>query len=88
MKILFHRRFRKHFKERILTHPELFARYQERVKLFQDNPRHPLIRDHALIGAKHMFRSFSITGDIRIIYFKEDDDVQFYDIGTHNQVYS
>lgn len=49
---------------------------------------HPLIRDHALTGAKHGFRSFWVTGDIRIIYLQEEDDVQFYDIGTHNQVYS
>ncbi len=87
MNIFFHKRFRKHFKERIQTHPELLSRYQVRVKLFQGNPHHPLIRDHALIGAKHGFRSFSVTGDIRIIYLKEDGDVQFYDIGTHNQVY-
>ncbi|MEK7141231.1 MAG: type II toxin-antitoxin system mRNA interferase toxin, RelE/StbE family [Patescibacteria group bacterium] len=87
MNIFFHRQFRKHFKERIENHAGLVVRYHERVMLFQENPHHPLIRDHALTGAKHGFRSFSITGDIRIIYFQEDNDVQFYDIGTHNQVY-
>ncbi len=33
-------------------------------------------------------RAFSVTGDIRIVYFEiNDESVLFLDIGTHNQVY-
>lgn len=56
--------------------------------MFMDNPRHPLLRDHALKGAKEGLRAFWVTGDVRIIYHRiGEDEVEFLDIGTHAQVY-
>ena len=43
--------------------------------------------DHKLIGSLEGFRSFSITGDIRVVYRKDGAEIELYDIGTHNQVY-
>ena len=59
----------------------------DRIRLFQANPKNPLLHDHALKGKLHHFRSFSITGDWRIIYYVEQGTAYFIDIGTHNQVY-
>ena len=56
--------------------------------LFLDNPTYPLLNDHALKGDQSGRRSFSITGDIRVIYRKMDEStVLLLDIGSHNQVY-
>ncbi|OGG36553.1 hypothetical protein A3J20_06125, partial [Candidatus Gottesmanbacteria bacterium RIFCSPLOWO2_02_FULL_42_29] len=82
------RTFRRNFEKRIKNHRSLKERFETRIKQFIRNPRHPLLRDHALIGTKKDLRSFSITGDIRIIYFKEvTGKIVFLDIGTHNQIY-
>lgn len=66
-------------------------RVKERIELFQVDKSNPLLRDHGLKGTMYPMRSFSITGDLRIIYeeveFQGDKLVIFIDIGTHNQVY-
>jgi addiction module RelE/StbE family toxin len=88
MKIDYHRQFTKHFKQRIASHSTLLKRFNARVDLFVSNPKHPILRDHALIGEKIGYRAFSITSDIRLIYLPiNNETVRFYDIGTHNQVY-
>jgi addiction module RelE/StbE family toxin len=86
-KIKFSKYFEKSFKKRILPSPSLSKKFAERLKLFQTNPKDPLIRDHALTGTKIGKRAFSITGDYRVVYGEKDGVLIFYDIGTHNQVY-
>lgn len=85
---LFASKFRKHFTQRIVNTPSLRKKFDARLILFLDNPKSPLLNDHALKGDQSGRRSFSITGDIRVIYRKiNDTGVMLLDIGTHNQVY-
>lgn len=78
----------KSFKKRIRNNAKLALKTRQRIKLFDQNPRNPMIKDHQLTGDKKEFRAFWITGDIRIIYFPvSKKEVLFIDIGTHNQVY-
>jgi len=79
--------FKRAYKKRIAGNKKLEKRVRERMKLFQNNPHHPLLHDHSLKGKKVGLRSFSIAGDMRILYFMEDNLAYFIDIGTHNQVY-
>lgn len=67
MNIYYHKRFIKHYKKRILPNKALASRFQERLLLFQENPQHILLQDHALGDELKGFRSFSITGDIRVL---------------------
>ena len=63
-------------------------RFAERQELFAEDRRHPLLRDHALHGQLLGYRSFSITGDISVLY--EDisiESVRLIDIGTHHELY-
>ena len=60
---------------------------KERTRLFEKNPNSPLLKNHPLRGDKLGLRSFSISGDIRVIYYVKDNVAYFVDIGTHNQVY-
>lgn len=87
MTVYYHKHFTKAFKTRISNNPSLVRQFEERLELFIKEPTNPLLKDHALRGSKIGYRSFSITGDIRLIYEKVEDGISLYDIGTHNQVY-
>ena len=88
MKITFHDSFEKAYAKRIKNNPKLVAKSLERIKLFQIEPRNPILRDHSLSGVKTGFRAFSVTGNYRVVYKPiSDTESILVDIGTHNQVY-
>ncbi len=83
-----HPHFKKNYKKRIKRDRPLVAKVKKRIEMFSNNPRHPLLRDHSLTGSMQGLRSFSVTGDIRIVYRElSTDHIILLDIGTHNQVY-
>ena len=86
-KIEYSRLFKKHFKVRILHNPKLSSKYFERLDLFLNNPSDPILDDHRLTGTMIGKRAFSITGDYRVVYRIDGEDIILYDVGTHNQVY-
>jgi addiction module RelE/StbE family toxin len=82
-----HKTFEKHFKQRIRSNKNIADQFKARLAQFIAGERgHPL-NDHALTGKLAGKRSFSITGDIRVIYIEFEDAIVFLDIGSHNQVY-
>lgn len=86
MELRFHKRFDKEFQK-------LSPKIQHKAKLviqeFQRNPRHPLLRNHALRGSLEGLRAVSVTGDVRIIFTADGNyqKVTLLRIGTHSQVY-
>lgn len=88
MNIDFHVSYKKAYKKRISSQINLVSKTKERIDLFRNNPQNLILKDHALKGTQKTKRAFSVTGDIRVVYTKLDEDtVLFLDIGTHNQVY-
>lgn len=87
MKIYLKVKFLKSYKKRFSHLLSIRKKIDERIELFQMNPQNPVLGDHELKGSKVGFRAFSCTGDVRIVYFIQDDVAYFMDIGTHNQVY-
>lgn len=88
IEITFDPSFKKSFKKRIAANIKLSDKFKERIDLFSQENCHPVLRDHQLSGKMKHYRSFSITGNYRVIYRVIDDNtVAFVDIGTHNQVY-
>ncbi len=90
MKARYHKNFKKHFKLRIETDPSLDKKFRQWLELFLKNPMDQILKDHPLKGDKSGFRSFSISGDIRVVYKKvkvDEEEIELYDIGSHNQVY-
>lgn len=88
MNIVFHRQFLKHYKRRIKPNLKLTSKYSERLHIWEKDRTDPILKDHQLTGDRPEFRSFWITGDIRVVYkIIKSDTAKFYDIGTHNQVY-
>lgn len=84
MEIKFNASFHKRYQK---LNPKIKKAFQNRLELFIQNPRQPLLRDHPLAGKMQGHRAFSITGDIRVVYYIHKDTAYFVDIGTHNQVY-
>ncbi len=87
MNIKYIGQFSKHFKQRIKPNSHLLGSCTERTRLFIESPKHPLLKDHKLKGKQHELRAFSITGDVRVVYFIEGDIIYFIDVGSHHQVY-
>ncbi len=87
MEIRYHRNFLKSYRKRIKPNSRLDIQFKERISLFQENPKNPLLKNHRLTGEKSQYHSFSVTGDVRVIYRRLENIVILYDIGTHNQVY-
>ncbi len=79
--------FEKSFMVRIKKDGTLRTKFEERLGLFLVGVRDNPINDHALSGNMKGKRSFSITGDVRVVYEKTEDEIVFLDVGTHNQVY-
>ena len=87
MRIVFHRDFKKSFKKRILGSKKLEIKFKQRLKLYLKDPQSPLLRVHQLRGVKKEYWSFSVIGDIRVIFKADGQTLKLYDIGSHNQVY-
>lgn len=85
LKASYHRHFKRNFKKmsRNVQHA-----FEERIALFVENPRFPLLFDHPLKGDMKGKRAFSVTGSIRVIYqYIEVDKIMLYKIGPHPHVY-
>ncbi len=87
MRIKYHKNFIKNYRKRISSNPKLVSKFQKQLDIFLINPQNPILRNHKLIGKLSSYNSFSLTGDIRVIYQIEEDAILLFDIGTHNQVY-
>lgn len=84
----FSRSFVKSYGKRIQSNSKLKFQFEKRTDLFKIERSSDLLKDHSLIGDKKGLRSFSISGDCRVIYrLVSDNFVEFIDIGSHNQVY-
>lgn len=87
MQIKYHRRFLKSYQKRVAPDKKLVNRFKQRLELRLKDPASAIIKDHRLTGELKQYRSFSVTGDIRVVYQIEDDTLKLYDVGSHNQVY-
>jgi len=57
------------------------------LRRFADDPRDPLLRTHKLKGELAGYWSFSVDGDLRVV-FRWDRDVAFLvTIGSQDEVY-
>jgi len=79
--------FDQHFKARILPHENLVKQLELRLQMFIEGVRGNPLNDRGLKGTKRIFRAWSVTGDIRVVYKETEEYYEFLDIGTHNQVY-
>lgn len=85
MKVRFHPHFDKSYQK---CPTKVQAQFKKRLKLFLEDPHHPLLENHALHGEWREFRSINVTGDYRALYRYANGDVaQFFVIDTHSNLY-
>jgi len=87
MNIYLSSEFIKNFKKLTRKNPSLKNKIKEKLKLFQENPTHPSLRIHKLVGKKEQGWSISVESDLRIIFIFVKDEVLLVDIGKHDEVY-
>ncbi len=85
MRYIVSKRFKKHFDKLASSVKEQFI---DRRRLFEAEPYHPILRNHALAGEYKDCRSFNVSGDVRVIFsYLDDKMIHLIDIGTHSQLY-
>lgn len=87
MPLKYTKNFLKNYTKRISPNAKLVKRFEKKLQLFIKDPANPVLKNHKLLGAKQNLQSFSVTGDIRVVYLRKDKTVYLIDIGTHAQVY-
>jgi addiction module RelE/StbE family toxin len=84
MEIYFHR----NFKKSILKQPKkIQTNFKDKFRVFQNDQFHYSLNNHALSGKFKGFRSFDVTGDVRVHYYENKNRIVFVKIGTHAQLY-
>lgn len=68
--------------------PAQKKRLGQALMLFQDDPYHPSLNNHALIGEWQGHQSISFGGDWRAHYKMVGDEAIFVACGTHAQLYT
>ena len=78
-------RFKKQYKKL----PTKFQQqFDERLKIFVQDPTNPILRVHPLKGQHRGYWSMNVSGDLRAIYLNKGDElVIFAFIGTHSHLY-
>lgn len=84
MNIKLHKDFEKQF---VKLTPSQQKKFKERRNIFLQAQFHPILNNHALHGKYAGYRSINITGDLRVIFKKEDEDVMFVAIDSHSNLY-
>ena len=89
MDIRYDKVFRKQYRK---ASKNIHSAFSERLELFQADPFHPFLHNHALTGSYKGFRSINITGDWRALYMENrfvtgEIIIEFKLFGTHSQLY-
>ena len=85
-------RFNKTFSKQYDKAPKIIQTFFEnKIKVFQQNPFELQLNNHSLSGKFAGYRSINITGDWRAIYLERKEDknkvIIFTLLGTHSQLY-
>ncbi|MBI2338507.1 type II toxin-antitoxin system mRNA interferase toxin, RelE/StbE family [Candidatus Daviesbacteria bacterium] len=82
----------KYTKDFIKDSGKLKTGQQEKLKvrlhLFGQDQFNPVLNNHALKGKYLGYRSINVTGDLRVIFWKNNDEVIFAAIDSHSNLYS
>jgi addiction module RelE/StbE family toxin len=83
------RNFEKKLKKFIKKKPELKTILKEKLRILQENPFDLRLRTHKLSGNLKDFYSFWLTYEYRIVIkiYPKEKLIEFYAIGTHDEVY-
>ena len=84
MKVFFHKDFLKQF---LRLRESQKKKFKERRTLFMQDEFDPVLNNHSLKGKYLGYRSINITGDLRVIFKKDDNMGLFVAIDSHSNLY-
>ncbi|HMO79060.1 MAG TPA: type II toxin-antitoxin system mRNA interferase toxin, RelE/StbE family [Candidatus Paceibacterota bacterium] len=84
MQIRFHRKFKKALQKQS---PKIQKKFFEKMEIFVNDQFHYSLNNHALTGQFSGWRSFDVTGDIRVHYGEIGEVIVLMNIGSHSQLY-
>ncbi len=88
MEVTFSSSFKRAFKKIVKGNKSLERTFWEKVEIFTRDPFDRRLRTHKLSGSLKDLWSFSVTYDVRVIFFFVDERrAVFIDIGGHDAVY-
>jgi mRNA-degrading endonuclease YafQ of YafQ-DinJ toxin-antitoxin module len=81
--------FEKKLKKFIKRNPTLKSILKEKLQILQENPFDSRLKTHRLSGPLKDFFSFWLTYEYRIVIkiYPKEKLIEFYTIGTHEEVY-
>jgi addiction module RelE/StbE family toxin len=82
-------KYSKRFKKTYNRLPQkIKEQVKQRTSLWTTDPQNPQLHVHRLKADMHEYKTFNVSGDLRIKYHEEADGVFIFDdIGTHSQLY-
>ncbi len=88
-KIKVHKQFLKDLKKAKLNQSNTEKLFYFISCLANDNPMPPEAKDHALLGEWKDTREFHVSGDLLVIYRKDENlkEIQLLRIGSHSQLF-
>jgi len=84
MTISYNKDFTKKFKK--LSAPQK-KKFKERQTLFEIDEFNPILNNHALSGKYKGYGSINVSGDLRAVFKRTNDDAMFVKIGSHSNLY-
>ena len=85
MSIYLHKDFKRGYKKLTKAQKEKF---KERRDLFLQDQFNPILNNHALLGKHKGYRSFNVTGDLRVIFRVKEDFIIFIKVDSHSNLYT
>lgn len=88
MKLVWGSSFKKAHKKSIQKNTVLSSKFNEKIKIFEEDPFHPALRTHKLTGKLIGLYAFTVDYDCRVVFqFLSPQKIMLVDIGKHDEVY-
>lgn len=84
MNIYLHKNFIRGYKK-ITKNQKI--KFKERKNLFIQDEFNPILNNHVLTGKYKGYRSINVTGDLRVVFKKEENEAIFIAIDSHSNLY-
>ena len=90
VELIWDEQFKKIYRNGARQHPDLKAQFAKKIVTFEQNPFHPTLKTHSLIGVLKGLWSFRITDEHRLVFYfidKSRTTVVLIDICSREEVY-
>lgn len=84
MIIRLHKNFEKQYKKLKKSEKDKF---KERINIFLTDEFNPILNNHPLKGKYEGYRSINVTGDLRAIYKRAENQAIFVAVNSHSNLY-